>query len=115
MGRTDVTYMREAIREYSDNDILVDEYIRFFILKTVYNDYKDEKYSGPPVIDALWQKHMLDTDKYMDFSIKVCKHFMERSSETTDDERKQKYANILRAYRIIFDCKPNPDYWPIKV
>ena len=108
----DVTYMRNVVRNYTDNEILVDEYIRFFILKTVYNDYKDKKFSGPPVIDDLWVRHLNDKENYMVFSIKVCKHFMEKSVNTTEEERDRKYANILRAYRYIFDSIPNIDYWP---
>jgi hypothetical protein len=68
--------------------------------------------SVPPLVDAVWQKMVLDTAMYGAYCEEQLRVFVEYSPFSADDaeeEKKKRIAKTVAFYVIVFDGAPSED------
>ena len=116
---------------------VIEEYKKFFWLMSEWVEEDQEQLQGvflpPPVIDLVWQRHMLDTRNYF----ADCERYLIRSGYLHRHELRSKfdigansgahppvdcdvdasaaYKKTLDRYALMYGCSPPADIWPAEI
>jgi ubiquitin len=92
---------------------LVDEYLKFLLLKSIAKDVDASELSPSGEVDAIWHLHLLDTKSYM----AACKCLNVSFIHHNPDGRRNAHLQQRRLsrtrslYQQVFGYSPHPDFW----
>ena len=92
---------------------LVDEYLKFLLLKSIANDVDASELSPSGEVDAIWHLHLLDTKSYVaackGLNVSLIHHDPDGGRNVNLQQRRLSRTRSL--YQEVFGYSPHPDFW----
>lgn len=94
---------------------LVDEYLKFLVLKASSEDTDATRLSPSGEIDSIWHLHILDTKGYRNTCRFLKAGFIDHNpdGEMEHDAKRRRLSTTIGMYRRIFGYEPHPQFWEV--
>ncbi|KAN0034765.1 hypothetical protein ACTFIV_001297 [Dictyostelium citrinum] len=93
--------------------VLGKEYVRFIVLKVIEKDTVPSKLEPSPLINELWNAHILSTTKYDEF-INLIQYKVHNDPDSFLDSKEKiinRFEKTISLYKKHFNSPPDPNIW----